>query len=83
MSCWKTDAEEIGGFDASLVGWAHEDADFVFRLEHSGVSRKSGSWATEVLHLFHKIRDQSLNDQSVEQLRAKIKLMSQSVKLRQ
>jgi glycosyltransferase involved in cell wall biosynthesis len=82
MSCWKIDAEEIGGFDASLVGWAHEDADFVFRLEHSGVSRKSGSWATEVLHLFHTIRDQSLNDHSVEQLRAKIKLMSQSVKLR-
>ncbi len=82
MSCWKVDALEIGGFDASLVGWAHEDADFVFRLEHSGVSRKSGSWATEVIHLFHKVRDQSLNDESVLQLRAKIELMSQSVKSR-
>lgn len=82
MSCWKVDALGIGGFDASLVGWAHEDADFVFRLEHSGVSRKSGSWATEVLHLFHQVRDQSLNDASIKQLETKIALMSQSVKLR-
>jgi glycosyltransferase involved in cell wall biosynthesis len=82
MSCWKADALEIGGFDGTLIGWAHEDADFVFRLEHSGVSRKSGSWATEVLHLFHQVRDQSLNHESIERLRAKVKLMSQSVKVR-
>ena len=82
MSCWKADALEIGGFDGTLIGWAHEDADFVFRLEHSGVSRKSGSWATEVLHLFHQVRDQSLNHERIERLRAKIKLMSQSVKVR-
>lgn len=82
LSCWKVDAELIGGFDSSLVGWAHEDADFVFRLEHSGVSRKSGSWATEVIHLFHKVRDQSLSDTSIERLKSKIQLMSQTVQSR-
>lgn len=82
LSCWKADAEAIGGFDSSLVGWAHEDADFVFRLEHSGVTRKSGSWATEVIHLFHKVRDQSLNDTSVERLKSKIQHMSQTVQSR-
>ncbi|SNX29224.1 N-terminal domain of galactosyltransferase [Polynucleobacter meluiroseus] len=79
MSCWKTDALAIGGFDENLVGWAHEDADFVFRLEHSGVTRKSGSWATEVIHLYHRVRDQSLGDASVARLKKKIQEMSQSL----
>jgi glycosyltransferase involved in cell wall biosynthesis len=54
MACWKSDALKISGFDESLTGWGHEDADFVFRLQDSGVKRKSGSWATEVIHLWHK-----------------------------
>lgn len=82
LSCWKADADAIGGFDSTLVGWAHEDADFVFRLEHSGVSRKSGAWATEVIHLFHRVRDQSLNDTSVERLKSKIQQMSKTVRSR-
>ncbi len=79
MSCWKVDALSIGGFDESLIGWAHEDADFVFRLEHSGVTRKSGAWATEVVHLFHRVRDQSLNDESVKRLKKKIQAMSENI----
>ena len=75
MACWKTDALAINGFDESLVGWAHEDADFVFRLEHYGVQRKSGAWATEVIHLYHRVRDQSLNTASIERLNKKIKQM--------
>ncbi len=78
MACWKKDALAIGGFDEALVGWSHEDADFVFRLEHSGVHRKSGSWATEVLHLYHRVRDQSLNDASIERLNAKIQKMRET-----
>jgi len=54
MSCWRRDALKIGGLDESFEGWGHEDADFVFRLEDIGVQRISGSFATEVLHLWHK-----------------------------
>ena len=75
MACWKNDALAIGGFDESLVGWSHEDADFVFRLEHHGTHRKSGSWSTEVIHLYHRVRDKSLNDVSVERLNVKIEKM--------
>ena len=78
MACWKEDALAINGFDESLVGWAHEDADFVFRLEHHGIQRKSGSWATEVIHLYHRVRDQSLNTASIERLKEKIKIMQES-----
>ncbi len=54
MAAWRSDVMSINGFDEALEGWGHEDADFVFRLQQQGVVRKSGAWATEVLHLWHK-----------------------------
>ena len=72
MACWSADAKAIGGFDESMTGWGHEDADFVFRLQHSGVVRKSGAWSTEVFHLFHRIHDQSNAAENARRVRAKI-----------
>jgi glycosyltransferase involved in cell wall biosynthesis len=72
MACWATDAKSIGGFDESMTGWGHEDADFVFRLQHSGIVRKSGAWSTEVFHLFHRIHDQSNAAENARRVRAKI-----------
>ena len=72
MACWKTDALAIQGFDETMTGWGHEDADFVFRLQHNKVIRKSGSWATEVFHLFHKINDQSNVAENARRVREKI-----------
>jgi glycosyltransferase involved in cell wall biosynthesis len=72
MACWKADAEIIHGFDETMTGWGHEDADFIFRLQHYGIHRKSGSWSTEVLHLFHKIHDQSNAAENARRVREKI-----------
>jgi hypothetical protein len=72
MACWKADAQAIGGFDETMTGWGHEDADFVFRLQHDHIKRKSGSWATEVLHLFHKIHDRSNATENARRVREKI-----------
>ena len=72
MACWKSDAEAINGFDETMTGWGHEDADFIFRLQHHGIHRKSGSWSTEVLHLFHKINDQSNASENARRVREKI-----------
>ena len=72
MACWKADAEAINGFDESMTGWGHEDADFIFRLQHHGIRRKSGSWSTEVLHLFHKINDQGNAAENARRVREKI-----------
>lgn len=72
MACWKKDALAIQGFDESLVGWGHEDADFVFRLSEIGVTRITGAWATEVLHLWHKTADQSHALKNAEIVRARI-----------
>lgn len=72
MACWKEDAEAINGFDEDMTGWGHEDADFVFRLQRHHIKRKSGSWSTEVLHLFHKIHDQSHAAENARKVRAMI-----------
>ena len=72
MACWKSDAEAINGFDETLIGWGHEDADFVFRLQRHHIIRKSGAWATEVLHLFHRINDQSNAAENARRVREKI-----------
>ena len=72
MACWKQDALAIQGFDESMIGWGHEDADFVFRLQKNQVVRKSGSWSTEVFHLFHKIHDQSKAAENAQRVREKI-----------
>lgn len=72
MACWKKDALAIEGFDEALVGWGHEDADFVFRLSEIGVTRVTGAWATEVLHLWHQTADQSHALKNAEIVRARI-----------
>ena len=72
MACWRADAQAIGGFDETMTGWGHEDADFVFRLQNKGVIRKSGSWSTEVLHLYHRINDQSNAAENARRVREKI-----------
>lgn len=72
MACWKTDALAIGGFDETMTGWGHEDADFVFRLQNTGLIRQSGSWSTEVLHLYHRINDQSNAAENARRVREKI-----------
>ena len=72
MACWKADALAIRGFDETMTGWGHEDADFVFRLQNRGLIRKSGSWSTEVLHLHHRINDQSNAAENARRVREKI-----------
>lgn len=73
MACWREDALAIGGYDETLLGWSHEDADFVFRLQNEGVIRKDGAFSTEVFHLFHRVRDQSNDAESRERLNKKIR----------
>ena len=72
MAAWRDDVTRIGGFDEGLEGWGHEDADFVFRLQAAGVKRKSGSWATEVLHLWHRTVSKETAEKNAAIVRAKI-----------
>jgi glycosyltransferase involved in cell wall biosynthesis len=53
LGMWRADLERVNGFDESFRGWGWEDSDLVLRLFNTGVMRKEGAFATEVLHLWH------------------------------
>ena len=72
MAAWRKDILSIQGFDEELQGWGHEDADFVFRLQRSGIKRKSGAWATEVLHLWHTTASKENAAKNAEIVKVKI-----------
>lgn len=55
----RADLDRIDGFDMSYKGWGLEDSDLVVRLMRAGVRRKSGRFATGVLHLWHPQADRS------------------------
>jgi glycosyltransferase involved in cell wall biosynthesis len=59
LAIWRTDLDRIDGFDADYRGWGKEDSDIIIRLLHAGVRRKDGTFATGVLHLWHKDADRS------------------------
>jgi predicted glycosyltransferase involved in capsule biosynthesis len=65
----------VNGFDESFTGWGHEDSDLVLRLFNAGVRRKSGAFATEVYHLWHREakRDQESSNRKVVLQRAQDK----------
>lgn len=59
LAIWRTDLDCIDGFDADYSGWGKEDSDTIVRLLHAGVRRKDGTFATGVLHLWHRDADRS------------------------
>ena len=67
MAIWRSDLEQVNGFDESFKGWGHEDADLVVRLFNAGVMRKDGAFATEVFHLWHHeaVRDHASSNQQL------------------
>lgn len=59
LAIWRSDLDEIDGFDAEYSGWGKEDSDLILRLLHAGVRRKDGTFATGVIHLWHAEADRS------------------------
>ncbi|WP_370153513.1 glycosyltransferase [Ferrovibrio sp.] len=53
LGVWRADIERVDGFDATYVGHGLEDSDFILRLLRAGLRRKSGRFASVVLHLWH------------------------------
>jgi hypothetical protein len=59
LAIWRSDLDEVDGFDASYSGWGREDSDLLIRLIYSGVRRKDGRFATGVIHLWHPAADRT------------------------
>ncbi len=59
FAVWRNNLDRVDGFDAAFDGWGREDSDLLVRLIHAGMRRKSGNFATGVLHLWHPEADRS------------------------
>jgi glycosyltransferase involved in cell wall biosynthesis len=59
LAIWRRDLLTVDGYDADYAGWGKEDSDIIVRLLRAGVTRKDGSFATGVIHLWHKEADRS------------------------
>lgn len=73
LGIWRSDIDNVDGFDADYAGWGREDSDLLVRLLHAGVRRKDGVFATGVLHLWHPAADRSWlpdNDRKLDEVRA-------------
>ena len=68
LGIWLADLITVNGFEQQYQGWGHEDADLVVRLLRAGVQRKSGRFATAVLHLWHKENDRRHEAQNKQRL---------------
>ena len=54
LAVWRADLDKVDGFDADYSGWGKEDSDLIVRLLHTGARRKDGTFATGVIHLWHR-----------------------------
>lgn len=73
LAFWRDDLIKTKGFDEGFEGWGYEDSDLVIRILNTGVKRKSGKYATEVFHLWHKEADRSSEQENLERLNNLIK----------
>jgi glycosyltransferase involved in cell wall biosynthesis len=72
LAVWRSDLERVDGFDAGFRGWGREDSDLLIRLQHAGVRRKDGRYATGVIHLWHPEADRAQLAANDERLHAAI-----------
>lgn len=54
LGLWREDYLRVNGLDEDYVGWGFEDSDLIVRLLRANLKRKSGKFATGVVHLWHK-----------------------------
>lgn len=59
LGIWKKDLLAVNGWNERFKGWGYEDSDLLIRLIRHGVYRKSGRFATTVMHCWHPENDQS------------------------
>lgn len=63
--CWaifKSDFEAVNGYDNSYIGYGHEDFDIGWRLHWAGISPKLVTNRLVMFHLFHRKRQENLEN---------------------
>jgi GT2 family glycosyltransferase len=53
IAVWRSDFEQVNGFDERFIGWGCEDDDFAHRLRMSGIRIRSVLGRIRLYHLWH------------------------------
>jgi glycosyltransferase involved in cell wall biosynthesis len=56
VAYWRADALRVNGYNEAMTGWGLEDSEFVARLQHAGVTRRTLKFAAVAWHLWHEER---------------------------
>jgi glycosyltransferase involved in cell wall biosynthesis len=68
LAVWKSDLIAVNGYNENYQGWGYEDTDLVVRLLKNNILRKSGRFATEIIHLYHPFVSRNLTEQNWQRL---------------
>lgn len=63
LAFWRSDFEQVNGYDNDLTGWGHEDEELATRFVNSGIFKKVVKLAAVQYHLHHK--EAAKNNESV------------------
>ena len=72
LGVWRQDFNAVNGFDCAYEGWGFEDSDLAIRLLNFGVCKKNGSYATGVLHMWHKEFDRGHEVENYNRLQSRL-----------
>lgn len=53
VAYWRDDVLRINGYNEAMVGWGLEDSEFVARLQHASVARRTLKFSAVAWHLWH------------------------------
>lgn len=56
VAYWREDAVRVNGYNEAMTGWGLEDSEFVARLQHAGVARRTLKFSAVAWHLWHEER---------------------------
>jgi glycosyltransferase involved in cell wall biosynthesis len=59
VAFWRADALRVNGYNEAMTGWGLEDSEFVARLQHAGVRRRTLKFAAVAWHLWHDERSRA------------------------
>ena len=53
LAFWREDFVSVNGYNEDIVGWGHEDREFVFRLLFKGVKERRLKFGGVIKHIYH------------------------------
>lgn len=70
LAFWRSDFIAVNGYNEDIIGWGHEDHEFVYRLLHKGIKERRLKFGGVIKHLYHPAdpsRPMSINNRKIQE----------------